>query len=445
MGSFHHEAPLFLIILVSGLQFAASNFSQVPFVTVWNAPTASCLSRYGVDLDLGTFSIVQNENQTFMGENITLFYSEKLGLYPSYTSDAVPINGGLPQNASLDKHLAVASENIRTWIPNRDFQGLAVVDWESWRPLWVRNWDSKHVYQLKSIDLVRSVHPDWSPARLEAAARADFERAGRMFMEQTLTLGQQERPKGLWGFYGFPDCFNYYSNKSTNYTGECPAVELARNDKQLWLWNVSSALYPSIYLGLELRHLDRAVLLYSRHRIMEAMRVGDRWTPSAPPVFPYARIVYTYTPDFLSQEHLVYTVGESAALGSAGVVLWGDSAFSKSRTICETIKSYIDNTLGRYLVNVTAAAFLCSKTICSSHGRCQRRNPTSSAYLHLDPAEWKVVQEKKSGKRQNYTVFGQMSSRKVVLMTSEFQCRCFPGWGGESCSAQTSPGMRGFS
>ncbi|XP_068568324.1 hyaluronidase-1 [Cebidichthys violaceus] len=438
MSSFHHEVSLFLnlISLVSGLQFATSPLSQVPFLSVWNAPTASCLSQYGVDLDLGTFSIVQNENQTFMGENITIFYSEKLGLYPRYTSQAVAVNGGVPQNASLDEHLRVASENIRTWIPDGDFQGLAVVDWESWRPVWERNWDSKQVYWVGSKALVRSRHPDWSPAQVDAAARVEFEKAGRKFMEETLKLGQQERPNGLWGYYGFPNCYNYYSEKSTNYTGECPPVELKRNDELSWLWNVSSALYPDIYLSLELRHLDREVLLYAHHRILEAMRAGARLTPSAPPVFPYARIVYTYTLDFLSQEHLVYTIGESAALGSAGVVLWGDHAFSKSQVICNTIKSYIDETLGPYLVNVTAAAVLCSQTICSSQGRCQRSNPTSRVYLHLEPTAWKVVSEKKPGRRKNYTVIGQMRTREVTFLKSEFQCKCYPGWGGESCSKQ---------
>ncbi|KAM6946954.1 hyaluronidase-1 isoform 1-T2 [Lycodopsis pacificus] len=436
MSSFHHEVPLFLnlISLVSGLQFATSPFSHVPFLTVWNAPTASCLSQYGVDLDLGTFSIVQNKNQTFMGENITIFYSEKLGLYPSYTSQGVAVNGGVPQNASLDEHLRVASENIRTWIPDGDFQGLAVVDWESWRPVWERNWDSKQVYWVGSKALVRSRHPDWSPAQVDAAARVEFEKAGRKFMEETLKLGQQERPNGLWGYYGFPNCYNYYSKKSTNYTGECPPAELKKNDELSWLWNISSALYPDIYLSLALRYLDREVLLYTHHRILEAMRAGARLTPSAPPVFPYARIVYTYTLDFLSQEHLVYTIGESAALGSAGVVLWGDHAFSKSQVICNTIRSYIDDTLGPYLVNVTAAAVLCSQTICSSQGRCQRRNPTSKVYLHLEAAAWKVVSEKKPGRRQNYRVIGQMRTREVTFLKSEFQCKCYPGWSGESCS-----------
>ncbi|XP_028261753.1 hyaluronidase-1 [Parambassis ranga] len=425
---------LCLVPLVSGQQFVASSFSEVPFLSMWNAPTASCLSQYGVDLDLGAFSIVQNQNQTFIGENITIFYAEKLGLYPRYSGRGEPVNGGVPQNSSLEEHLRVASDDIRSYIPDRDFQGLAVVDWESWRPVWERNWESKQVYWEGSKALVRSRHPDWSPAQVEAAARVEFEEVARKYMEETIKLGQEERPKGLWGYYGFPNCYNYYNRKITNYTGECPAVELKRNNELFWLWNASSALYPDIYLSLELRGLGREVLLYTHHRILEAMRVAAQATPSAPPVFPYARIVYTYTLEFLSQEHLVYTVGESAAVGSAGVVLWGDHAFSKSKATCNAVKSYIDDTLGPYLVNVTAAAVLCSQSICSSQGRCQRRNLNSAAYLHLNPAAWKVLAEQKPEGGRNYRVSGQMWRHEVKLMKSQFDCKCYPGWGGRDCS-----------
>lgn len=302
MSSLHPNMLLFLgaIGLVSGL-----TVSQTPFLAVWNAPTASCLSQYGVDLDLGAFSIVQNQNQTFMGENVTIFYAGKLGLYPRYSNQGECVNGGVPQNASLQAHLRVASEDINTCIPDKDFPGLAVVDWESWRPVWERNWGTKQVYWDASRTLVRSRHPDWSPAQVEAAAHQEFETAGRKFMEGTLKLGQQERANGLWGFYGFPSCYNYYTDKSVNYTGECPPVELRRNDELLWLWNVSSALYPNIYLGQELRGLSREVLLYTHHRVLEAVRAGAQVTP-APPVFPYSCIVYTYSLDFLSQARSNY-------------------------------------------------------------------------------------------------------------------------------------------
>uniref|UniRef100_A0A3Q3IG50 Hyaluronidase n=1 Tax=Monopterus albus TaxID=43700 RepID=A0A3Q3IG50_MONAL len=402
--------------LISGrLQVKTSHFSQVPFLTVWNAPTANCFSQYGVDLDLGIFNIVHNQNQSFMGDNITIFYSDRFGLYPRYSGQDQAINGGVPQNASLEKHLRVVYKNISTAIPDRNFPGLAVVDWENWRPLWARNWDSMQVYREASKALVRLDHPDWSPAKVEAEARVQFEDAARKFMEETLKLGKQERPNGLWGYYGFPNCYNYYSDKITNYTGECPAIEIKRNNQLLWLWKVSSALYPDIYLSLNLRNLSQEVLFYTHHRILEAMRVGDRVTPSGLPVFTYARIVYTYTLEFLSQEHLVYTIGESVALGSTGVVLWGDSTYSKSRQ--NTCYSE-----GFLLVLLTIQPLV------------QRRNLNCRAYLHLDPAVWKVVSEKMSNGRMTYSVLGQMKRHQETFKRFDFECKCYPGWSGKSCS-----------
>ncbi|KAM9800824.1 hyaluronidase-1 isoform 1-T2 [Syngnathus typhle] len=425
-----HPIPLLLFSLLGHLQGVTLSpvpFSQQPFASVWNAPSAACLSQYGVDLDLGTFSIGQNQNQTFMGDDITIFYTNKLGVYPYY-SQGEAVNGGVPQNASLEKHLTAATDDIRKYIPDTDFHGLAVVDWESWRPVWERNWDTKHVYWEGSRALVRSRHPDWKPAQIDALARVEFETAGRKFMEETLKVGQKERPGGLWGFYGFPNCYNYY--KTGNYTGECPAVESKRNNELTWLWKVSSALYPDIYLSQELRNLGREVSLYARHRILEAFRVA----PPPRPVVPYATIVYTYSLQFLSQEHLVYTVGESAALGSAGVVLWGDHTFSKSKASCNAVKWYIDKTLGPYLVNVTSAAIFCSQTVCSSRGRCARRDPESQVYLHLHPARWKVKSEERVQGGRHYTVLGRLSTQDVMLMMTRFECKCYPGWVGDRCA-----------
>lgn len=342
MTSCHVLLLLSLFSLSSGLRVQNSYISKVPFLTVWNAPTGACLSRYGVDLDLGTFNIVQNQNQTFMGDNMTIFYSNKLGFYPWYSSFKNPVNGGVPQNASLDRHLRAASDDIRTDIPDGEFEGLAVVDWESWRPVWERNWDSKQVYWEASRALVQAKHPDWTAAQVEAEARAEFEDAARKFMQETLKLGQQERPDGLWGFYGFPNCYNYYSPK-TNYSGECPADEVTRNDQLLWLWNTSSALYPDLYLGLDLRGLSTEVRLYTHHRILEALRAGARAAPSTPLVFPYTRIVYTYTLEFLSlvssrtwdsltPVSVVLSVLTSAvSAGTSGLHCWRERSAGSSR------------------------------------------------------------------------------------------------------------------
>lgn len=290
-----------LLSFSTAVRSSSSSFSQLPFLTVWNAPTASCYSKHGVDLNLGTFSIVHNDNENFMGEDITIFYEAKLGLYPSYSGQTGAINGGVPQNGSLDQHLSVARENISTYIPEEDFKGLAVLDCESWRPVWERNWDSKQVYCKASKELVMAQHRDWDPKKVEDVAKREFEGAARKFMEETLKLAQSQRPNGLWGYYGFPNCYNSYKENNFNYTGECPALEMKRNEQLQWLWNVSSALYPDIYLDLQLRGLDREVFHYTHNRIREALRVGAVLGSAAPPVFPYSRIVYTYTLDFLSQ------------------------------------------------------------------------------------------------------------------------------------------------
>lgn len=121
---------VFAICFVSVLGRPSSLLTNLPFFTVWNAPTERCESRFGVKLDLSVFDIVLNSNQSFMGDNITIFYSDKLGEYPYYGSGREPVYGGVPQNASLKQHLRKADDDLRTDIPDLGFHGLAVIDWE---------------------------------------------------------------------------------------------------------------------------------------------------------------------------------------------------------------------------------------------------------------------------------------------------------------------------
>ncbi|XP_060775290.1 hyaluronidase-1 isoform X1 [Neoarius graeffei] len=413
--------------------------SEFPFFTVWNAPTEKCASRYGVDLDLSVFNIIHNQNQSFNGSNITIFYSDKLGFYPHYTEKNESVYGGIPQNFSLHDHLSQAFDDLQNQIPDKNFSGLAVVDWESWRPLWERNWNRKNVYQQGSRALVRAKHASWKPEQIEAQAKKDFEGAAQAFMEQTIKLGRDKRPGGLWGFYGFPCCYNYQYKKNETYTGECVTIEVKRNDELSWLWNISTALYPDLYMDLMLKGHDRDILLYAQHRILEAMRVREQVSPVQPVVIPYARIVYTYSMTFLSQEDLVHTIGESVALGAAGIVLWGDALYSTNKSTCLAVKNYLDETLGRYVVNVTKAAFLCSKELCSFNGRCVRRDPGSSAYLHLDPAVWTIISRAElpelNPNSPSYLIQmnNKFSINKRYHFTKPFKCQCYPGWEGEHC------------
>lgn len=268
-----------------------------PFTTVWNANTQWCLETHGVDVDVSVFDVVANPGQTFLGPDVTIFYSSQLGTYPYYTSAGEPVFGGLPQNASLDAHLARTYQDILAAMPVSDFSGLAVIDWEAWRPRWAFNWDTKDIYRQRSRELVQGQHPDWPAPWVEAAAQDEFQQAAQAWMVGTLRMGQVLRPRGLWGFYGFPDCYNY-DFLSPNYTGECPPGVRAQNDQLGWLWGQSRALYPSVYIPAALQGTGKAQM-YVRHRVGEAFRVAVGAGDPSLPVLPYVQIFYDMTNRFL--------------------------------------------------------------------------------------------------------------------------------------------------
>ncbi|XP_038628498.1 hyaluronidase-1 isoform X1 [Tachyglossus aculeatus] len=402
--------------------------SNHPFTTIWNADTHTCLEKFHVDVDLDVFDVVANPGEEFMGQEMTIFYSNKLGLYPSYTAGGQPLHGGLPQNASLASHLAQAQLDIQAAIPKPNYRGLAVIDWESWRPLWALNWDSKEVYRERSRALVKEAHPDWSSWQVEEEAAIQFQTAARAWMSQTLQLGQSLRPRGLWGFYGFPACYNY-DFKNPNYTGACPAIIRPLNQELQWLWNRSRALYPSIYLPSELEGTEYT-WPFVRERVREAFRMAMGTGDASLPVLPYAQIYYDKTNHFLPLEELENSIGESVAQGVAGVVLWVSWEDTHTKESCENIKDYVDGTLGPFILNLTSSTQLCSQALCSGHGRCARRRDHPRAFLYLNSSSFSIHRPRGS---RHLVLTGKLPKEDQARMMIEFECHCYKGWRGEQC------------
>ncbi|KAM6169907.1 hyaluronidase-3 [Rhynchocyon petersi] len=380
---------------------------QHPFLVLWNVPSAHCKDRFGVHLPLEILDITANYDQHFQGQNITIFYKNRLGLYPYFGPRGTVHHGGIPQLVPLGRHLAQAACQIQ-YILGPSFAGLAVLDWEEWYPLWAGNYGHRQAYQAASWAWARHTFPHLDPQEQLHKAHAGFEQAARALMEDTLWLGRTLRPHGLWGFYRFPACSNSWHSTASNYTGRCHAATLARNTQLHWLWAASSALFPSIYLPPKLP--PAYYQAFVRHRLEEAFRVARIGHLHPMPVLAYARLTHRSSGRFLSQDDLVQTLGVSAALGAAGVVLWGDLSFSSSEEKCWSLHDYLVDTLGPYVVNVTRAAIACSHQQCHDHGRCIRRDPEQlEAFLHLQPDG-------------------------VPGTWESFICHCYPGWTGPTCT-----------
>ncbi|KAH0616553.1 hypothetical protein JD844_027748 [Phrynosoma platyrhinos] len=427
--------PIWLLLMVADgstvMPTRAPLFPHKPFVVVWNAPTEQCRLRYKVDLDLNIFNILPNPNETLSGSTLTIFYHTRLGYYPYFNEYGDSINGGVPQNQSIVKHLIKAKSDIDHYIAMRKFHGLGVIDWENWRPQWIRNWGDKAIYRNKSLELVRKRHPQWPKNAIWKAAKEEFENAGKNFMNCTLSLAKNMRPNGLWGYYLYPDCYNYdYKTNTNTYTGKCPDIAASRNDLLLWLWKESTALFPSIYLEYMLRSSPDA-LKFVHYRVKEAIRIASIARKDYTlPVFVYSRPFYAYTFQALTEIDLVHTIGESAALGAAGVVLWGSMQYASTYENCITVKKYVDGPLGHYIINVTSAAKLCSKVLCTKNGRCIRKNSESSDYLHLHPQSFKIKFSKTSEK---VFVEGELKMKDEKTMKEKFMCQCYQGWTGKYC------------
>ncbi|XP_063052152.1 hyaluronidase-5-like [Engraulis encrasicolus] len=407
---------------------AAPLLPDKPFVVIWNAPTHKCRQTVP-PLDMSAMQ-ADTTPAAKPDQFLTLFYKHRVGSYPYLDLKSLgEVNGGLPQKGNLTAHLAKARTDITMYVPEQS-PGLAVIDWEEWLPLFDRNLDEKELYRNLSVDHTLKSKPWLKPGEAVAEARREFRRAARGFMEETLRAGISERPGYLWGFYLFPDCYNYRHNTSEplgGYTGECSEATRLLNDKLLWLWNASTALYPSAYLWSELAG-DPKAALFVRNQVREALRVSALpQQPHTSPVYVYSRPVFgDQNKVYLSEVDLIRSVGESAALGAAGAVMWGASADFNSKETCEALSAYLHTTLNPYIANVTGAAKLCSTMLCEGKGRCVRKNSDSDDYLHLNPNSFRI--EKKDGRYQSA---GVPDMGDLTALAEQFTCQCYAG---QSCS-----------
>lgn len=127
-----------------------------PFLVLWGVPDKDCLGRP----DPAAFGMEWEGR-------VAIFYEDTLGLYPYFTTQDCPVNGGLPQHTSLDLHLQKVEGDLTASLPQTGAPGLGVLRWQEWAPQWNRNKGNKAKYLVESRALLRGFFPDWSTEEVE--------------------------------------------------------------------------------------------------------------------------------------------------------------------------------------------------------------------------------------------------------------------------------------
>uniref|UniRef100_A0A8C1YYD9 Hyaluronidase n=1 Tax=Cyprinus carpio TaxID=7962 RepID=A0A8C1YYD9_CYPCA len=368
-----------------------------PFLVLWGVPDKDCLGRP----DPAAFGMEWEGR-------VAIFYEDTLGLYPYFTAQDRPVNGGLPQHTSLDLHLQRVEGDLTASLPQAGAPGLGVLRWQEWTPQWNRNREIKTKYLVESRALLRRFFPDWSTEEVEKWSQVDFEAAAQSIMMETLQEVKRFRPQRLWGMAPFPNCYNFDSTQIAlaNYTGRCPAAEMALNDELMWLWKRSGALYPALSLE-KLPEGTKGTWLYATNQIREALRVAAlAGTTFDLPVFPLIKIVYITSNSFLSE-----------VMNFSLVIT--DSC--KRCYLHLHFGSYVRQVLGPYAVNVTTAARLCGVSLCQGRGRCVRKKPEDPTYLHLPSAHFMLLPHGAEGVRAT----GELPTAYIDLWKKDFRCKWF--------------------
>ena len=90
------------------------------------------------------------------------------GMFPALGTNNEKRNGGVPQEGDLEKHLAQYKAHVEELIPDVNNNGLIIIDFESWRPIFRQNFGVLKEYKELSYKIEQQRHPFWTKAGQEA-------------------------------------------------------------------------------------------------------------------------------------------------------------------------------------------------------------------------------------------------------------------------------------
>uniref|UniRef100_F5GTX2 Hyaluronidase n=1 Tax=Simulium guianense TaxID=445764 RepID=F5GTX2_SIMGU len=302
------------------------------FEVIWNVPTENCRNSTDFSALLKSANITYNAGDRFRGEKIQIFYSP--GAWPSLEHGKVK-NGGLPYKGNLSLHIDQFKQQIGELI-DKDYSGYAIIDMESFRPVFRQNTGWMLVYRTETLKNVSQIYPELKEHELFQKAAQLFELPAEKFMLETLKTAKENWPKAKWGYYGYPYCFN---SKLSNF--ECPKLVMVENNRTDWLFSAYDHMYPSVYIFKRNSEDQNRKLI--AERVKEYQRIKQFSKNKRLAFYPYVWYYYNdpgQTGVYLSNSEFKMTMVELVKGNMDGTIIWGSSADFKKPEFCGSLYNY---------------------------------------------------------------------------------------------------------
>ena len=289
--------------------------------------------------------------------NATNIYGH-IGLYPDLTRG---INGGIPQRANLSAHLQKFRRDFTALVPDPQYRGWCLLDFEQFRADWNSTPD---VYRAASI---KAAHGN------ETLGKLQYEAAAKAFMLSTIDTVKALRPGCATGYYGYPrNNLPTAAVHSTSFKDYCDAhpfdctfagygrdaqgdSQRRINDGLRWLFDASTAIFPSIYLGIlpsSRYHSVENNTECIRQTVAEAIRLGD--SRKVVPVTWTMYDNYPRTPQLfrLSAEDLQTELKVPLQAGANTLLLWGATSATQKGQTSADLQEYVQKILAPCVTNI---------------------------------------------------------------------------------------------
>ncbi|NDC37877.1 MAG: hypothetical protein EBZ48_07465 [Proteobacteria bacterium] len=121
---------------------------------------------------------------------------------PSTTRDGrIYVNSGTPLYSDLAAHEAAIRRHISSYVPDPEFDGYIVFDWEEWSPLWDLSTSWRLDLRDEALAQYSAQNPGLAPEQIQAGAKQRWYEAGLQLFLQTVLITRELRPRAKLSWY----------------------------------------------------------------------------------------------------------------------------------------------------------------------------------------------------------------------------------------------------